>query len=276
MTENSTKNIDRSIDCTSQTTFCGISCDTILNNTPALVVALDFKTKEEAFLLAKKIQGLAPWVKVGLELFVSEGPQIVQTFKEMGFNVFLDLKLYDIPNTVKGAVSSAIESKADLLTLHLSGGKRMCKAALEAVESAKNIGKSSIALFGVSVLTSFEEGELVGYEKPLSSMVETLVKGAQEWGMHGIVCSGHEVAAMKKMAPSLKFLTPGIRLDDKKSDDQRRVMTPYQAVLDGADFLVVGRPITQAKDPKAICQTILQDILKAVENANANRQGDVL
>ncbi len=225
-----------------------------------LVVALDFDNLNDAVTLAEKIQGVAPWVKVGLELFVSEGPSIVQKFKSMGFKVFLDLKLYDIPNTVQGATYSAIHSGADLLTLHLSGGKRMCEAALAAVKKQN----AQTLIFGVSVLTSFDEGELPGHTGTLSNMVELLVKGAQEWGMHGVVCSGQEVSHMKQLAPQLKFLTPGIRFEESSvSDDQRRVMTPYNAVMAGSDFLVVGRPITQAHDPKAVCQTILVEIEKA-------------
>jgi len=222
-----------------------------------LIVALDFDNLDDAVSLAEKIQGLAPWVKVGLELFVSEGPSIVNTFKSMGFKVFLDLKLYDIPNTVKGATHAAINSGADLLTLHLSGGKRMCQAALDEVKKQN----ANMHIFGVSVLTSFDEGELPGYNENLSRMVEILVKGAGEWGVYGIVCSGHEVAKMKKIAPSLKFLTPGIRLQENSvNDDQRRVMTPYNAVIAGSDFLVIGRPIIEASDPKNVCLAILAEV----------------
>ena len=231
-----------------------------------LVVALDFDNLDDAISLAEKIQGLAPWVKIGLELFVSEGPSIVKKFKSMGFKVFLDLKLYDIPNTVKGATHAAINSGADLITLHLSGGKRMCQAALEEVKKQN----ANTLIFGVSVLTSFEEGELPGYKENLSQMVEILVKGANEWGIHGIVCSGHEVTNMKKIAPNLKFLTPGIRFDKNVvSDDQRRVMTPYDAVIAGSDFLVIGRPIAQAANPKSVCLAILTE----VENAKQKLQG---
>ncbi len=225
-----------------------------------LVVALDFSTKEEALAMAQKIQGSAPWVKVGLELFVSQGPSIVNVLKDMGFNVFLDLKLYDIPNTVAGATRSAVKSGADLLTVHLSGGQRMCEAAME--EVAKQNAKTMI--FGISVLTSFAEGELIGYDKSLAQMVETLVRGANTWKINGVVCSGLEVEKMKSIAPNLQFLTPGIRFDTNAvSDDQRRVMTPYNAVLAGSDYLVVGRPVTQASDPKSICRLIMEDITKA-------------
>lgn len=230
-----------------------------------LIVALDFNTADEACKLAKKIQGVVPWVKVGLELFIAEGPQIVQKFKAMGFKVFLDLKLYDIPNTVKGATVSACQAGADLLTIHLSGGKRMCEEAA-AVSRSHN---ERMKIFGVSVLTSFEEGELVGYTGKLSDLVEMLAKGASQWGMHGLVCSGHEVEKIKKIAPNLLCLTPGIRLEDNKtSDDQRRVMTPCKAVLAGSDFLVVGRPITKAEDPRRTAQAINDEIVEAMRELN--------
>lgn len=231
-----------------------------------LVVALDFDTAEEAYRLAEKVRGVVPWVKVGLELFVAEGPQVVKKFKDMGFRVFLDLKLYDIPNTVKGAAQSAFQSGADLLTIHLSGGRRMCEAA---VEVSKSHGES-MKIFGVSVLTSFAEGEVPGYEGKLSDLVELLAKGAAQWGMHGIVCSGHEVEKIKAMAPQLKCLTPGIRLEDNAAaDDQRRIMTPYTAVLLGSDYLVVGRPITKAQDPKSAAEAINAQIQEALAKRGA-------
>ena len=230
-----------------------------------LVVALDFDNQKDAIFLANKISGLVPWVKVGLELFVNEGPSIVKKIKSMGFKVFLDLKLYDIPNTVKGATYAAVNSGADLLTLHLSGGKRMCQAALDEVKRQN----ADTLIFGVSVLTSFDEGELPGYTNSLSDMVKILAEGANEWGVNGIVCSGHEVAHLKKIAPNLKFLTPGIRFDQKaKNDDQRRIMTPYDAVIAGSDFLVVGRPITRAENPKSVCIAIIKEI----ENAKQKLQ----
>lgn len=228
-----------------------------------LIVALDFNNAEDAYKLAEKIQGVVPWVKVGLELFIAEGPQIVQKFKRMGFKVFLDLKLYDIPNTVKGAVNSVYQAGADLLTIHLSGGKRMCE---EAVGVSRSHGER-MKIFGVSVLTSFDEGELIGYTGKLSDLVEMLAKGAFEWGVHGIVCSGHEVEKIKKIAPKLLCLTPGIRLaDNTASDDQRRIMTPRKAVLAGSDFLVVGRPITKAEDPRSAAIAINTEMTEAMKD----------
>lgn len=226
-----------------------------------LIVALDFDDMSDAVELAEEVQGVVPWVKVGLELFVSEGPRIIQKFKSMGFKVFVDLKLYDIPNTVKGASVSAIKAGADLLTIHLSGGERMCQAAIQA---SKNCTTHHPLIFGVSVLTSFGEGEMPGYSGSLEDMVHTLARGASAWRMDGIVCSGHEVEKIKTIAPDLLCLTPGIRLaDNATSDDQRRIMTPYEAVKAGSDFLVVGRPITRAEDPRAVSIEIVEQIKKA-------------
>ncbi len=221
-----------------------------------LVVALDFHTEKEALDLAEQIQGVAPWVKIGLELYISQGPSIVNKMKALGFKVFLDLKLYDIPNTVKGATASAIDLGVDLLTIHLLGGKRMGEAALLEVEKQR----AGLQIFGVSVLTSFEEGELPGYDKNISQMVEILAKDAQDIGLHGLVCSGHEVEKIKSYVPKLKFLTPGIRLTGSGADDQRRIMTPQKAVLAGSDFLVVGRPISLAQNPREICLNIVNDM----------------
>lgn len=225
-----------------------------------LIVALDFDKAEDAYCLAEKIKGEVSWVKIGLELFLAEGPSIVKKFKTMGFNVFLDLKLYDIPNTIKGAVNSAIKTGADMLTIHLSGGKRMCEAALETC----SMNNATIQIFGVSVLTSFDEGEFIGYQGKLSELVDSLAKNALDWGVNGIVCSGLEVEKIKNLAPGLKCLTPGIRFDEKNNDDQKRVMTPYQAVMAGSDYLVVGRPITKAEDPQAVAKKINDEIKKAM------------
>ncbi len=229
-----------------------------------LIIALDYHEEKKALEMANMMQGLAPWVKIGLELYISQGPPIIKKIKDLGFKVFLDLKLYDIPNTVKGATKSAIDLGVDLLTIHLFGGRKMCEAALSEVEKQN----SEMSVFGVSVLTSFGEGELPGVSHNLDKMVEILVQDAKKVGLHGIVCSGQELGKMKALAPQLKFLTPGIRLADAtdtanakgQKDDQKRIITPKIAVTEGADFLVVGRPITMSKDPKQACINIINDM----------------
>lgn len=224
-----------------------------------LIVALDFDDALEALNMAGSLRGHVSWVKVGLELFITEGPRMIHSLKGLGFKVFLDLKLYDIPNTVRGAALAAASCGADMMTLHLGGGERMCRAAVEAVARREH----APLLMGVTVLTSFAEGELPGCSMPLGELAKTLASGAAAWGMNGVVCSGHEAAAIKKAHPGLRCLTPGIRLVGSGGDDQRRVMTPAQAVRNGSDFLVVGRPITRAEKPAAVADAVLADMQSA-------------
>lgn len=224
-----------------------------------LVVALDFDDARDALNMAGALRGHVSWVKVGLELFISEGPRVIQSLKGLGFKTFLDLKLYDIPNTVRGAALAAAGSGADMMTLHLGGGRRMCQAAVEAMAGREH----KPLLMGVTVLTSFAEGELPGCSMSLRDFAEMLASEAAVWGLNGVVCSGHEVAAIKKAHPALLCLTPGIRLAGSGGDDQRRVMTPAQAVRNGSDFLVVGRPITRAEHPAAVADAVQAEILNA-------------
>lgn len=224
-----------------------------------LVVALDFDDARDALNMAGALRGHVSWVKVGLELFISEGPRVIQSLKGLGFKVFLDLKLYDIPNTVRGAALAAAGSGADMMTLHLGGGRRMCQAAVEAMAGREH----KPLLMGVTVLTSFAEGELPGCSMPLGDFAKMLASEAAAWGLNGVVCSGHEAATIKKSDPALLCLTPGIRLAGSGGDDQRRVMTPAQAVRNGSDFLVVGRPITRAEHPAAVADAVQAEILNA-------------
>lgn len=224
-----------------------------------LIVALDFDDAIEALGMAGTLRGHVSWLKVGLELFIREGPRVIHSLKGLGFKVFLDLKLHDIPNTVKGAALAAAASGADMMTLHLWGGERMCRAAVEAMADREQ----RPLLMGVTVLTSLAEGELPGTSIPLADLAKLLAADASAWGMNGIVCSGHEVQEIKKAHPELLCLTPGIRLAGAGGDDQRRVMTPALAVRNGSDFLVVGRPITRAEQPAAVADAIQADMLSA-------------
>lgn len=221
-----------------------------------LIVALDFNSADKALSMGKTLQGHLPWVKIGLELFISQGPSIIEKFKKMGYKVFLDLKLYDIPNTVAGAVHAAASTGADMLTIHLSGGERMCQAAMDSAHKFTN----PPLIFGVSVLTSFAEGEVPAYEGTLENLTALLAKGASDWRLNGIVSSAHELSTIKNINSNLLCLAPGIRLASNSNDDQRRVMTPDMALHAGADFLVVGRPITQAPDPVDVAQHIQSSI----------------
>ncbi len=221
-----------------------------------LVVALDFPDKKQALTLARQLKGSVSWLKVGLELFTACGPELVTTLKDDGFQVFLDLKFLDIPNTVAGAVASACRLGADMLTIHLLGGQDMVQAA----QKAKDRTDKNCRLMGVTVLTSWDKHSFPWPEsRPVKDVVADFANKAKKWKLDGIVCSGHEVKGLKKIFPHLQCVTPGIRLR-AEHDDQKRIVTPEQAVADGSDFLVVGRPITQAPDPQESVRFFVQKL----------------
>lgn len=228
--------------------------------TPQLVVALDLPEKDAALNMAARLRGVVPWVKAGMELFTLCGPSVLTALKDMGFQVFLDMKFYDIPHTVAQAVRAAARGGADLITLHTQGGERMCAAAREAADSLRAAGRPAPLLFGVTVLTSFGPGELPGIAADPSDFALELAQNAARWGLDGIVCSAQEVARIKAAAPALACLCPGIRPEGSAQDDQRRVMTPARAILAGANYLVVGRPITRADDPTEAARRILSEM----------------
>lgn len=228
-----------------------------------LIAALDYTNAADALATADALRGCPIWMKVGLELFTHEGPSVAAWLKEMGFKVMLDLKMFDIPNTVKGGVRSACLMGVDLITVHALGGERMIRAAREAIEESAASGGARPLLFAVTVLTSMAPGELPGYGEDLPGLAADLAAGGQAWGLDGVVCSGHEVETIKRRCPSLLCLTPGIRPASGSTDDQRRVMTPAQAVRAGSDFLVVGRPITKAPVPADAARAILDEMEKA-------------
>lgn len=228
-----------------------------------LIVALDYTNAEDALATAAALRGCPLWMKVGLELFTHEGPSVAARLKDMGFKVMLDLKMFDIPNTVKGGVRSACLMGADLVTLHALGGERMIRAAREAVDESAASGGAKPLLFAVTVLTSMAPGELPGYGDDLPGLAADLAAGGLSWGLDGVVCSGHEVEAIKRRCPGLRCLTPGIRPAAGSADDQRRIMTPAQAVRAGSDFLVVGRPITKAPVPAQAARAILEEMENA-------------
>jgi len=227
-----------------------------------LVMALDFPTAPPALRIAGKVRGIVPWVKVGLELFSAEGPRVVHALKDLGFAVFLDLKLHDIPNTAQGAVQAAVRLRADMLSLHMLGGERMIRAAVESAHGSPH----RPLLFGVTVLTSMEPGEFFGSRaqsaKALANIAKKLALRAKAWGMDGVICSGHEVR-MIRQATGLRCLTPGIRPGPAPQDDQRRIISPAKAVRAGSDYLVVGRPITAARNPAQAAEDIVREMHNA-------------
>jgi len=201
--------------------------------------------------------------KVGSQLFTAEGPRAVTKLADLGFDIFLDLKFHDIPNTVGHAVAAAIRlPRVRLLTLHASGGLAMMQAAREAVGGKKN----RPALLAVTVLTSFDEAALreIGMEGSFGSRVVALARLARTAGIDGVVCSALEAPAVRReLGPDFKILVPGVRPAWAATNDQSRIATPGDAVRAGADYLVVGRPITAAADPRTAAQQIVAEIAGA-------------
>lgn len=219
-----------------------------------LVVALDMGGAAAALTLTDKLAGLPLWFKVGLELFTAEGPDVVRELTRRGYPVFLDLKFHDIPNTVRGAVRSAVGLGARMLTLHLCGGEAMAVAALEGRNEAREHPATGLAeplVLGITELTSTAPAD--GMEA-LRRRVVSRALDAKSWGLDGVVCSGLEASLVKSACgPDFVCLCPGIRFasagENPANDDQSRVCTPGDAVRAGADFLVMGRPVTRAADP---------------------------
>jgi orotidine-5'-phosphate decarboxylase len=225
-----------------------------------LVVALDLPDAPAALDMAARLAGAVTWVKVGLELYTAQGPAVLTALKGMGFKVFLDLKFLDIPNTVRGAVRSAVAAGADMLNVHASGGARMMQAARQGLDEAAAPGAAPL-LLAVTVLTSMDERDLpLGPGRTVADLVLDLARATREAGLHGVVCSGFEARAVKAACgPEFVCLTPGIR-PAGADDDQRRVVTPAMAVAAGADYLVAGRPITRAADPRAAALSLLEQM----------------
>ena len=235
--------------------------ETITRPKDRLAVALDFAEEHEALKFVDRLGQTCQWYKVGMELYYAAGNRIVQQLRDRGFNVFLDLKLHDIPNTVAGAVRSATQAGASLLTIHASGGAAMMSAAAEAA-SAPGFPR----LLAVTVLTSMDANELagIGITASPAQQVLRLAKLAKKSGIDGMVCSAEEVAILRKeTGPNTLLVVPGIRLAGGAMDDQKRIATPAQAIADGASMLVVGRPITRAADPAETTRTILEQIEQA-------------
>lgn len=226
-----------------------------------LVVALDFPDSGQALGLARTLAGTAPWAKVGLELFTAEGPALVAGLKDLGFKVFLDLKFLDIPNTVRGAVRSAARLGADMVNIHILGGARMAEAARAGRDEGALPGTKGPLLLGVTVLTSMDDADLpLPFPGGAPALALELARRGRAYYLDGVVCSGQEAAAVKAACGrDFLCLTPGIR-PAGGDDDQRRTVTPAEAVAAGADYLVVGRPVTRAADPRAAALALLDQM----------------
>jgi orotidine-5'-phosphate decarboxylase len=228
-----------------------------------LIVALDVPTVAEAEDLVRQLDGCCRWFKVGFELFVAAGPSALEPILQRGFSVFLDLKLHDIPNTVAGAVRSAAALGARMITVHAAGGPAMLAAAQAALGAIPDPPQ----LLAVTVLTSIDAAQLhaTGISRQPADQVEFLVRMTLDAGLRGFVCSPQEVARIGALAgPKAVLVVPGIRPAGADSADQKRVATPGEALRAGANYLVVGRPITQASDPAAAAGAILEDMAECL------------
>ena len=230
-----------------------------MQNKP-IVVALDFDNGKQALELVERLDPQRCRLKVGKELFTSEGPQLVESLQKKNFDVFLDLKFHDIPNTTAKAVAAAANMGVWMVNVHASGGQRMMEAAAESLQGFKQ----KPILIAVTVLTSMEQQDLagIGLDVTPQQQVERLAKLTQNSGLDGVVCSAQEAQSLKQLCGSgFQLITPGIRPSFAQQGDQRRVMTPEQAMKAGVDYMVIGRPITQAKDPIEALTLIEEELL---------------
>ena len=227
-----------------------------------VIVALDYDNQDSALTLADRLDPTLCRLKVGKELFTAAGPSVVKKLTDRGFDIFLDLKFHDIPNTVAKAIGTAADLGVWMTNVHASGGSRMMSAARQALD-----GKGSgMLLIGVTVLTSMDISDLeeVGVQGNASAQVLRLAELAKNSGLDGVVCSAQEAKLLKEsLGQGFKLVTPGIRLADSVADDQRRIVTPADALALGSDYLVIGRPITKSTDPLATLLEINRPLMSA-------------
>lgn len=242
-----------------------------------VILALDFPTLDSAFQIAQSLSKVVGILKINIHLFTAEGPSAVVKLNSLGPGIFLDLKFHDIPNTVKGAVASAVALPGvQLLDLHSLGGLEMMRAAAKARDVAKAAGSRVPKLLAITILTSMDNAALkgVGITGPASKNVVQLARLAQRAGMDGVVASAEEIRGIRRACgKDFLIVVPGIRPAagrspstgrKRKTDDQARVATPAEAIRAGADYLVIGRPITGASDPEAAARAILEEISSAL------------
>lgn len=229
-------------------------------DSPRILVAMDFDNQQACLDMASRLNPELCRLKVGKELFTAAGPQVVESLMRKGFEVFLDLKFHDIPNTTAKAVKAAAELGVWMVNVHASGGERMMAAARNELE--KRTGDVPL-LIAVTVLTSMEASDLaqIGIAREPQAQVSHLADLAKQSGMDGVVCSAQEAGMLSsQLGPDFCLVTPGIRPVDAATDDQRRIVTPADAMAAGSHYLVIGRPITQSPDPVAACQSIARSI----------------
>src|SRR5208283_4689880 len=229
-----------------------------------LIAALDVPSAEQALKLAALVAPAVGAFKIGKELFVAAGPDIVRRVRDTGAAVFFDLKFHDIPNTVARAIAAATRLDVQMLTVHTSGGLEMMRAAEKsAQDTAKSLGRQAPLVLGVTVLTSADNATLaeIGCEPDTERQVARLAQLAVKAGLRGLVCSPLEIVALRKILPAqVQLVTPGIRTGAEKADDQKRTLSPREAIAAGANWLVIGRPIYAAENPRAAAEKILESL----------------
>ena len=227
-----------------------------------VIIALDFDSREKTLAFLDQFTGEKPFVKIGMELFYAEGPQIVRDIKARGHKIFLDLKLHDIPNTVKKAMAVLSSLDVDMVNLHAAGTRAMMEAALEGLTRADGTRPMLIAVTQLTSTSQQSMTEEIGIDKPLADVVIAYAQNAAKAGLDGVVCSPLEAGKIHT-ACSERFVTvtPGIRFADAKADDQVRITTPTKAREIGSDYIVVGRPITQAADPVAAYRRCVEEFV---------------
>lgn len=229
-----------------------------------IIVALDVSSAEKAISLVEQVGPAVGAFKIGSELFTAAGPEIVRRIRATGSAVFLDLKFHDIPNTVAKAVASAVRLDVQMLTIHISGGPAMMKAAEESAQkTAEQLGRPAPLVLGVTVLTSFDGNELssVGVSSTVAHQVERLAALAMKSGLRGLVCSPLELTGLRQTLPeSVQLVTPGIRGPEDEAGDQKRTLSAREAMDAGANWMVIGRPIHAASEPRLAAQKILESL----------------
>ncbi|MFD0960278.1 orotidine-5'-phosphate decarboxylase [Paenibacillus chungangensis] len=230
-----------------------------------VMVALDYPDSAAAETLIKQLQGIPCYMKVGMQLFYAAGPSFVASLKEQGYHVFLDVKMHDIPNTVKGGSGSVTRLGVDMFNVHAAGGRAMMEAALEGVDAAIGTGQKKPDVIAVTQLTSTSKtmmNEEIGISGSVEAAVLRYAEQAHASGLDGVVAAPSEVIAVKSACgASFKTVTPGIRPLGVAAGDQSRIMTPGEALRQGTDYMVIGRPITAAQDPRAALESILEELI---------------
>ncbi|PTQ78632.1 orotidine-5'-phosphate decarboxylase [Nitrosomonas oligotropha] len=225
---------------------------------PRIIVALDFPSAEDALKLARKLKPHLCRLKVGKELFTAAGPQLVEKLMHMEFDVFLDLKFHDIPNTVASACKAAAHLGVWMMNVHALGGRKMLTAARDTIPQSSNT-----KLIAVTLLTSMDQSDIadIGLQGKPEQIVMRLAQLAKDCGLDGVVCSALEATNLRQQfGADFCLVTPGIRPADSQVNDQKRITTPQQAIENGASYLVIGRPITQSNNPHLICQQLNEEI----------------